>query len=415
VQIDKPKTVLLTDSSHPELKEIAKALHRNNENFYFISGIIFSQKESIFLRRIFVNRHRYQRFISNRTLSIEATHLIRSMALFEAAFFFLTYLPYRFKPRFMQLQIDKIDKIAKLVGKRSLEKLLKKSYIKTVIGQNSFDFSKVSSSTSIVKIAYHGEKSHEKYWFDIAAKQWPKWTNSWNVSGDFPNPIELNRSTYTLVSSSFIASHEPHSDSQFIVIPLGQESIHEKSLLRTYEHQTLNFIFLGSLGLRKGVPALLEAAKHLGENSRLQILGRSDKSTVAQIMEDHYDNVEVFFEPNREFVLETLANSDVFLFPSYFEGFGISILEAMSSGCIPVVSRNTCGPDILAGTIFENLLFEAGNLSEFMSKIKQIEALSKSELRTMQEESRKLSSHFTFERYGEDCVSKFQSLGILSS
>jgi glycosyltransferase involved in cell wall biosynthesis len=41
-----------------------------------------------------------------------------------------------------------------------------------------------------------------------------------------------------------------------------------------------------------------------------------------------------------------MAESDVFVFPSYFEGFALVLLEAMASGLPVITTTATAGPDI---------------------------------------------------------------------
>jgi glycosyltransferase involved in cell wall biosynthesis len=166
-----------------------------------------------------------------------------------------------------------------------------------------------------------------------------------------------------------------------------------------------NFVFLGSLGLRKGLPVLLEASKFLREDSRLLIMGRTDDyATKLLLQKRNRHNLEIIDGPDRTEVLNQLSKADVFLFPSFYEGFGIAILEAMSFGCIPVVSRNTCGPDILKGTSFESFLFDAGDLLGFVESIRVLEELSTVQLRKLQAEARSVSEQFTFQNFGKNCV-----------
>jgi glycosyltransferase involved in cell wall biosynthesis len=40
-----------------------------------------------------------------------------------------------------------------------------------------------------------------------------------------------------------------------------------------------------------------------------------------------------------EQVPQVLAQADVYIFPSRYEGFGLSLVEAMASGCVPVTSE----------------------------------------------------------------------------
>ena len=42
-----------------------------------------------------------------------------------------------------------------------------------------------------------------------------------------------------------------------------------------------------------------------------------------------------------------LPGYDVLVFPSYFEGFGLVVLEAMSCGLPVITTAATCGPDII--------------------------------------------------------------------
>lgn len=46
-------------------------------------------------------------------------------------------------------------------------------------------------------------------------------------------------------------------------------------------------------------------------------------------------------------ILKLMANQDLFIFPSLFEGFGLVITEAMSQGTPVITTDRTCGPDII--------------------------------------------------------------------
>lgn len=43
-----------------------------------------------------------------------------------------------------------------------------------------------------------------------------------------------------------------------------------------------------------------------------------------------------------------MRRSDVFVFPSLFEGFGLVILEAMAQGLPVITTPHTAGPDLIA-------------------------------------------------------------------
>ena len=58
-------------------------------------------------------------------------------------------------------------------------------------------------------------------------------------------------------------------------------------------------------------------------------------------------NVTVAPPCSREELRERYRQADVFVFPSYFEGFGLVLLEAMACGLPAIASDATAGPDVL--------------------------------------------------------------------
>ncbi len=86
------------------------------------------------------------------------------------------------------------------------------------------------------------------------------------------------------------------------------------------------------------LPAVLASARSGGRDVRLLLVGDGElrpgleESFVAAGLSD-----AVVFAGNRSDVPDVLAAADIFLFPSYSEGFGMVALEAMASG-LPVVA-----------------------------------------------------------------------------
>jgi glycosyltransferase involved in cell wall biosynthesis len=106
-------------------------------------------------------------------------------------------------------------------------------------------------------------------------------------------------------------------------------------------------VFLGRLNVSKGVFDLLKVWSYVVEknpNAKLAVIGSGDKRVEKKLRET---TSEMKLQENIAF-LGYLSDSDafgilksakVFLFPSYEEGFGIAILEAMTCG-LPVVTYN---------------------------------------------------------------------------
>jgi alpha-1,3-mannosyltransferase len=91
---------------------------------------------------------------------------------------------------------------------------------------------------------------------------------------------------------------------------------------RTHEHVRLVWIGQDDCG---GVPALKHLAKELGVGDNVEFTGRID--------------IEV--------VKEHLSHANLFVSASNYEGFGLSTLEAMSSGTVPVVTKVGIHPQVI--------------------------------------------------------------------
>ncbi|MBR5301427.1 MAG: glycosyltransferase [Clostridia bacterium] len=108
-------------------------------------------------------------------------------------------------------------------------------------------------------------------------------------------------------------------------------------------------ISVGTLKARKCMDRTLEAfARLAGEypDARLTIVGIGEmegqlRARIAQL--ELGDRVEMTGGLKHEQVLERMAQSDLFVLPSWGEGYGIVYIEAMAAGCISV---GACGEGI---------------------------------------------------------------------
>lgn len=114
------------------------------------------------------------------------------------------------------------------------------------------------------------------------------------------------------------------------------------------EHQPPYFIFVGAVHPRKNVLGLLKAFEHFKQKYQLehQLMIVGKKSWM-------YDDVEKFYRlmqfrhdviwkehAERQTLLQYLQCATAMVYPSWFEGFGIPLIEAMSIG-VPIVCSNT--------------------------------------------------------------------------
>lgn len=105
---------------------------------------------------------------------------------------------------------------------------------------------------------------------------------------------------------------------------------------------TFTAVFAGQIGQRKGLSYLLEAYKTFHRpDSELLLIGRW--VGVAGLPQRYQRGVRHLSHMPRSELAQTLANGDVFVFPTLLEGMPLTVVEAMAAGLPVIATRN--GPD----------------------------------------------------------------------
>ncbi len=138
---------------------------------------------------------------------------------------------------------------------------------------------------------------------------------------------------------------------------------HIKKTQEKYQVQGDYLVYLGTLQPRKNVENLIKALPEIinqNPSIKLVIIGKKGwlYSTIFSLVEDLGLEKKVFFTdfvPDDE-VPFLIAGAKVFILPSLYEGFGITVLEAMACGVPVVVSRVSSLPEVVneAGLYIDN-------------------------------------------------------------
>lgn len=131
------------------------------------------------------------------------------------------------------------------------------------------------------------------------------------------------------------------------VIPYGFPPINEQRQYESFDNgRKIKALFVGGLSQRKGLSYVFEAIKGLEEQVELTVVGRGNIEGCLALREA-LRNVHYIQTLAHKDVLKLMSESDILLFPSLFEGFGLVITEAMSQGTPVITTDRTCGPDII--------------------------------------------------------------------
>ena len=122
-------------------------------------------------------------------------------------------------------------------------------------------------------------------------------------------------------------------------------------------HSPLRYILsVGSIEERKNILLAVKALPYLPEDLQLVIVGRHTKYTdvVQDYVEKHRlgQRVKIMHGVKDEELPDLYAGAEAFVYPSVYEGFGIPIIEAISTGLPVVACTGSCleeagGPDNL--------------------------------------------------------------------
>ena len=118
-----------------------------------------------------------------------------------------------------------------------------------------------------------------------------------------------------------------------------------------------------------------------------------------------YEQGRFFHVPLTLNVEDYFAAADVFALPAHYEEFGMTVLEALASGCPCVVSRRTGARDVLTegkdGFIFDDL----ASPGELMDKIQKALALKNAEA-----DCRHKAEGFPWDRYAQSFAELYREL-----
>jgi glycosyltransferase involved in cell wall biosynthesis len=151
-------------------------------------------------------------------------------------------------------------------------------------------------------------------------------------------------------------------------IPDGfKENLYKKYNLK---RDCLNILVNATHNYRKNIGQVLDVFinnPEIHKKCNLIITGNIiNQNIMLKIKNSQINNIYMLGYLSKEYLRGIFQISDIFVYPSLYEGFGLPILEATTSGCLVLASNTSSIPEIIEN---KNLLFDPFDKNEIRDKL----------------------------------------------
>jgi alpha-maltose-1-phosphate synthase len=248
--------------------------------------------------------------------------------------------------------------------------------------------------------------SHQRYQEQLVSSEYRRWGVDLPVS-DIRDTLREEQIYETadaitvpsrFAARSFLESGVPAE--KLRVIPYG---VRLERFSPTSEPPTDRFqvLFAGSVGLRKGVPYLLEAFARLRHPAkRLRIAGTIHPDIKSVLGRLPRENVEFLGPVKQDRMAELMSTSHVMVLPSIEEGLALVQGQALACGCPVLCSTNTGGEDLFTDGV-EGFIVPIRDIPALTEKMQQLADDPALRLKMSEAALQRVQSLGGWEEYGD--------------
>jgi glycosyltransferase involved in cell wall biosynthesis len=235
-----------------------------------------------------------------------------------------------------------------------------------------------------------------------------------NLGDDFWNLVlqDCYDADIVLVNSDYVKETFVERDfpaEKIRVVHLGiDNSFH--SLKKNYDSNRIKLLFTGTFGIRKGALLIIEAARLLLEKNvpfDLHVIGNVANDVA--IPDWFRDNAHITLHGHmsQDDMKRFLAESDIYIFPSYVEGAAQSAKEAMAAGLPVITTRNSGAPII---HLENGYLIPDDNAAALANAVITLNADQALRKHMGENASVTIRDEHTWSNYGKEVVAMYESL-----
>jgi glycosyltransferase involved in cell wall biosynthesis len=219
--------------------------------------------------------------------------------------------------------------------------------------------------------------SHQRYQEQIVSDEYRRW----GVNSPVSDPRDTAREEEIYAMADGITVPSSFAARSFVDMGFAPEKIHTipygvrlERFKPTGEPPTdrLELLFVGNVGLRKGIPYLLEAFARLKHpNKRLRIVGAMSAELPPVLARLPKDNVEILGILPQQQVAEMMSRSHLLVLPSVEEGLALVQGQALACGCPVLATTNTGGEDLFQDGV-EGFIVPIRDVDALLHRMEQI-------------------------------------------
>lgn len=228
-------------------------------------------------------------------------------------------------------------------------------------------------------------------------------------------PIVVKRADKIITVSEYskkeIEKYYPIAKEKIKVIYLGYDKAFKKLDTTKKKKQLL---YVGSINSRKNFVGVLKAFKFLNKQEyRLLVVGNfstnflideNDKEILEKAKQNQ--NIEFRSDVSNNELVEIYNESKLFIFPSFYEGFGLPVLEAMACGTPVVCSNSSSIPEVGGDAVVYCNPLDIEDIKEKMEMILCDEMLQKEGI----QKGLQRAKEFSWEKSADEHIKIFEEV-----
>lgn len=190
--------------------------------------------------------------------------------------------------------------------------------------------------------------------YDLAYEHHPEWFSySFHKVYSTLIPIGLKNSKKIITDSNYVkhdivTTYKIPEEKIQVIYAAPSDMFQDKSLARE------KFILtVSSIDPRKNLKSVIQAYKQLNTDYKLVIVGKRNHIFSNMDLKEEMDDTNINFTGylSDQELIDLYNRAEIFIYASFFEGFGMPPLEAQACGCSCIVSNKTSLPEVYRDSV----------------------------------------------------------------